>query len=245
MVVSRIPTRQKRLDSSTNLDCLLICKNLPTNNVDLICKYVKEDCINCLALFARIAHASSAARVHTHHTHHTQCTQEHVKQHIQLWTCSKGEIVHCDRMAWFVALSRSSLLLIHSSSIHPFIHSSIHLVYALIHPSSSTIKKMKENSSTLKSSFTTVSNNILIAEFSPLALKYKAVNLGQGFPDFNGPDFVLQAHKDAISGGASMNQYTRSGGHPRLVQVCERGANERERARRARRARGERSCDAI
>lgn len=56
-------------------------------------------------------------------------------------------------------------------------------------------------------------------EFSPLAVKYNAINLGQGFPDFNGPDFVLQAHKNAIGGGAALNQYTRSGGHLRLVKA--------------------------
>jgi len=56
-------------------------------------------------------------------------------------------------------------------------------------------------------------------EYSPLAKKYNAVNLGQGFPDFDGADFVKEAAHVALDGGASMNQYTRSGGHPRLVQA--------------------------
>lgn len=63
---------------------------------------------------------------------------------------------------------------------------------------------------------------IIVTEFSGLADKYKAVNLGQGFPNFDGPEFVLQAHKKAIEGGAIYNQYTRSGGHIRLVEVCEK-----------------------
>lgn len=33
---------------------------------------------------------------------------------------------------------------------------------------------------------------IILLEFSPLAAQYKAINLGQGFPDFDGPEFVLK-----------------------------------------------------
>jgi hypothetical protein len=35
------------------------------------------------------------------------------------------------------------------------------------------------------------------------------VNLGQGFPDFDGPDFVKEAASAALNGGAALNQYTR------------------------------------
>ncbi len=45
----------------------------------------------------------------------------------------------------------------------------------------------------------------VFSEFSRLANESKAVNLGQGFPDFDGPDEVKQAATDAISGG--VNQY--------------------------------------
>jgi len=52
-------------------------------------------------------------------------------------------------------------------------------------------------------------------EFTPLANKFGAVNLGQGFPNFKCPDFVKQTlgaatHRDE-------NQYSRVQGHPDLV----------------------------
>jgi N-succinyldiaminopimelate aminotransferase len=45
----------------------------------------------------------------------------------------------------------------------------------------------------------------IFSEFSALALKHGAVNLGQGFPDFDGPEEVLEAAKRAIDSG--QNQY--------------------------------------
>jgi N-succinyldiaminopimelate aminotransferase len=45
----------------------------------------------------------------------------------------------------------------------------------------------------------------VFSEFSRLANESGAVNLGQGFPDFDGPDEVKQAAWDAIQGGS--NQY--------------------------------------
>lgn len=47
-------------------------------------------------------------------------------------------------------------------------------------------------------------------EFTQLAADYKAVNLGQGFPDFSPPQFVQDAFCKAVSGGPSMHQYTRA-----------------------------------
>jgi len=47
-------------------------------------------------------------------------------------------------------------------------------------------------------------------EFTQLAADYKAVNLGQGFPDFAPPKFIQDAFCEAVGGGCSMHQYTRA-----------------------------------
>jgi len=57
----------------------------------------------------------------------------------------------------------------------------------------------------------------VFAEFTALANQHKAVNLGQGFPDFPAPDFVVEAARTALASGH--NQYARSAGHPRLVNA--------------------------
>ncbi|CAG9319304.1 unnamed protein product [Blepharisma stoltei] len=57
-------------------------------------------------------------------------------------------------------------------------------------------------------------------EFTPLAIKNQAVNLGQGFPGFKCPDFVKQALADATN--ADENQYARSQGFLPLVQEIAR-----------------------
>src|SRR4051812_42759917 len=44
-------------------------------------------------------------------------------------------------------------------------------------------------------------------EFTPLAQKHKAVNLGQGFPDFEAEKFIIDAASNAIKN--HLNQYTR------------------------------------
>ncbi len=54
----------------------------------------------------------------------------------------------------------------------------------------------------------------VFSEFSRLANEARAVNLGQGFPDFDGPDEVKQAAWDAIRSG--VNQYAQSQGAPAL-----------------------------
>src|SRR6478735_2217088 len=54
----------------------------------------------------------------------------------------------------------------------------------------------------------------IFTEMSRLAAEHQAVNLGQGFPDFPGPDFVKEAAKAAID--ANLNQYAPSHGTPRL-----------------------------
>lgn len=57
----------------------------------------------------------------------------------------------------------------------------------------------------------------VFAEFTALANETGAINLGQGFPNFAAPDFIKAAAQRAIA--QDLNQYTRSGGHNRLVQV--------------------------
>ncbi len=54
----------------------------------------------------------------------------------------------------------------------------------------------------------------VFTEMSALAAQHGAINLGQGFPDFPGPDFVKNAAIEAIRG--DMNQYAPSHGLPRL-----------------------------
>jgi aspartate/methionine/tyrosine aminotransferase len=54
----------------------------------------------------------------------------------------------------------------------------------------------------------------IFSEMSRLAVQHGAVNLGQGFPDFPGPDFVKEAAKAAID--ADLNQYAVGHGAPRL-----------------------------
>ncbi len=58
-------------------------------------------------------------------------------------------------------------------------------------------------------------------EFSPLAVEYNAVNLGQGFPDWNPPPFATEAMSKAIdpSSGRNANQYARSYAHMPLAKV--------------------------
>ncbi|WP_189223981.1 pyridoxal phosphate-dependent aminotransferase [Saccharothrix coeruleofusca] len=57
----------------------------------------------------------------------------------------------------------------------------------------------------------------IFAEMTALATRTGAVNLGQGFPDTDGPAGMLQAAKDAIDAGA--NQYPPGPGVPELRQA--------------------------
>lgn len=54
----------------------------------------------------------------------------------------------------------------------------------------------------------------VFAEISALAVRKQAINLGQGFPDVDGPQLILDAASDAIHGGA--NQYPPGPGIPEL-----------------------------
>uniref|UniRef100_A0A7S3YS97 Aminotransferase class I/classII large domain-containing protein n=1 Tax=Lotharella globosa TaxID=91324 RepID=A0A7S3YS97_9EUKA len=57
--------------------------------------------------------------------------------------------------------------------------------------------------------------------FTPLANRLKAVNLGQGFPGWEAPQFLKDNACAAIQ--ENFNQYTRSEGHLNLVQELARG----------------------
>lgn len=66
----------------------------------------------------------------------------------------------------------------------------------------------------------------VFAEFSGLArrLGRDCVDLGQGFPNFDPPDFVVQALRDELEmstdgGPRTRHQYTRTMGHPALVEI--------------------------
>ncbi|KZB81848.1 pyridoxal phosphate-dependent aminotransferase [Amycolatopsis regifaucium] len=54
----------------------------------------------------------------------------------------------------------------------------------------------------------------IFAEMTALAVRHDAVNLGQGFPDTDGPVGMLEAAKNALFGGA--NQYPPGPGRPEL-----------------------------
>ncbi|MCY1023163.1 aminotransferase class I/II-fold pyridoxal phosphate-dependent enzyme [Pyxidicoccus sp. MSG2] len=63
----------------------------------------------------------------------------------------------------------------------------------------------------------------VFSEFSALAAKHGAVNLGQGFPDFDGPDAVKEAAQKAIRDG--VNQYAMGMGAKDLrVAIAEHAA---------------------
>lgn len=55
------------------------------------------------------------------------------------------------------------------------------------------------------------------SEFGALASETGAVNLGQGFPDWQPPEFVVEQAHEALRQG--FHQYTRPAGHPSLVEV--------------------------
>lgn len=68
----------------------------------------------------------------------------------------------------------------------------------------------------------------VFAEMSRLALEHGAVNLSQGFPDFDGPDFMRSAAREAMDAGH--NQYAPLVGVPALLKAIA-GVWQREEAR--------------
>ncbi|HRP63470.1 MAG TPA: aminotransferase class I/II-fold pyridoxal phosphate-dependent enzyme [Phycisphaerales bacterium] len=67
-------------------------------------------------------------------------------------------------------------------------------------------------------------SSTIFTEISRLALQHGAVNLGQGFPNFDGPEFVKDAAIKAIREGHS--QYARSFGVPELNHAIAANFNE-------------------
>jgi len=57
----------------------------------------------------------------------------------------------------------------------------------------------------------------VFTEITRRAVEHEAINLGQGFPDFDGPDFVVEAARKAMAD--SRNQYARPFGVPPLVEA--------------------------
>ncbi len=57
----------------------------------------------------------------------------------------------------------------------------------------------------------------IFSEMTRLANEHGAINLSQGFPDFDGPPAVVEAAAAALRAGH--NQYARSQGHPALVRA--------------------------
>ena len=64
----------------------------------------------------------------------------------------------------------------------------------------------------------------IFTEMTRLALAHGAINLAQGFPDFDGPPEIVEAAVAALRSGD--NQYARSQGHPRLVRALSRRYSE-------------------
>jgi len=66
------------------------------------------------------------------------------------------------------------------------------------------------------------------SEFQGLAAETGGVNLGQGYPNWDPPAFVVEAAQQAVADG--FHQYTRTSGHPRLVEhLAERYSRHMER----------------
>lgn len=69
----------------------------------------------------------------------------------------------------------------------------------------------------------------IFSEMTALATAHQAINLSQGFPDFEGPESIREAAIAALRGGA--NQYARSAGRPELAAAIA-GHVERHRGLR-------------
>jgi aspartate/methionine/tyrosine aminotransferase len=134
-----------------------------------------------------------------------------------------------------ILLTSTMLLRSASSLVRPsFLHSSI--------KRSSVALSTAASSSTPSSSTSTPSTTFALSdrlegldkptvwhEFSPLAVEHGAMNLGQGFPDWDPPLFVRESMQSAVdpSVGRNANQYARSYAHLPLAQVLAEDYTER------------------
>ncbi|PAJ72005.1 aminotransferase [Pseudoalteromonas sp. NBT06-2] len=82
----------------------------------------------------------------------------------------------------------------------------------------------KENNNQLTSKLPNVGISIF-SEMSGLANEYKAINLSQGFPEFDTPEFIKQKINQYISRG--LNQYAPSPGLPQLQNAIADLINEK------------------
>src|SRR5213075_2976682 len=64
----------------------------------------------------------------------------------------------------------------------------------------------------------------IFAEMSALAVRTGSVNLGQGFPDTDGPQSMLDAYVEGLRSG--LNQYPPGPGRPELRQAVARHQRE-------------------
>jgi kynurenine--oxoglutarate transaminase/cysteine-S-conjugate beta-lyase/glutamine--phenylpyruvate transaminase len=82
-------------------------------------------------------------------------------------------------------------------------------------------KRGKSALSSLASRLEGLDKQTVWQEFSPLAKEYEAVNLGQGFPDWDPPQFMIEAMQKSVDPkyGRHANQYARSYAHMPLAEA--------------------------
>lgn len=72
----------------------------------------------------------------------------------------------------------------------------------------------------LNERFTKTGDKNVWAEFTGLARQYDAVNMGQGFPNYQSIPYINEECRKMLSEeNWQFHQYTRSGGHPKLVSA--------------------------